>query len=163
MNDASGIAGRSYSEFAAQWAEMRYALRDFPVDSDSLRAPAAYRPTPVYLATSDVRRGEAIAGHADGWQTFLTDDRAEFGRQYGRVCDIRGGATQVDVREVIRFADLGADREVDLGFGVLVAPADVAADRGVVGLVVGVVAAVEDEVPQRRELAPDPVRPAEPT
>jgi hypothetical protein len=43
----------------------------------------------------------------------------------------------------IGFADLGPDGEGDLGLGVLAPPADVVGDRSVLGVVVGVVAAVE--------------------
>ena len=51
-------------------------------------------------------------------------------------------------------------REVALGGGAAVAPADVAADGGGLFGVVGVVAAVEGEVAQGGELGFDPVQPA---
>lgn len=57
------------------------------------------------------------------------------------------------------MSDLGSDGEVADGFGVLVTPADVGADRVVLLAVAAVVGAAECEVPQRGELALDAVQP----
>lgn len=98
MNGALGVTGRSYAEFAAQWAELRAALRGLAEGAVSMRLPPDYEPPPVLLATSDLRRWRAIEGDADGWQTFLTDDRAGFDRAQAEVCAIRGADTAVDLR-----------------------------------------------------------------
>lgn len=99
MNRALGGAGRSYADFAAQWAELRAALRgQVPGEAVSMSVPPGYRPPPVLLATSDLRRWRAIEGDADGWQTFLTDDRSRFDADHTEVCAIRGAATVVDLR-----------------------------------------------------------------
>lgn len=98
MNRALGVAGRSYAEFGVQWAELRAALRGIGDDAVSLRLPPAFRPPPVLLATSDLNRWRAIEGDADGWQTFLTDDRAGFDADHAQVCAIRGSSTAVDLR-----------------------------------------------------------------
>lgn len=98
MNRALEVAGRSHAEFASQWTKLRAALDDTGHPEVSLHLPPAYRPPPVYLATSDLTRWEAIDGDADGWQTFLTDDRRRFLDDHHRVCAIRGAATHVDVR-----------------------------------------------------------------
>ena len=98
MNGALGVAGRSYADFAAQWADLRAALRGLTEGAVSLRLPPDFAPPPVLLATSDLQRWRAIEGDADGWQTFLTDDRAGFDRAYADVAAIRGAETPVDLR-----------------------------------------------------------------
>ena len=51
------------------------------------------------------------------------------------------------------MADLRSGGEVSDRSGMLIAPADVAGDRGVLFVVAAVVGAVEREVPQRGEFA----------
>ena len=108
MNQALGIAGRSYADFAAQWVQLRVALRGQTSNDAALHLPTAYRPPPVYLASSDVRRWQAIEGDADGWQTFLTDDRRQLDDRHTQVCAVRGGVTPTDLRLDVELVPMAA-------------------------------------------------------
>jgi alkanesulfonate monooxygenase SsuD/methylene tetrahydromethanopterin reductase-like flavin-dependent oxidoreductase (luciferase family) len=98
MNAALGIAGRPLPRFADEWRRLREALRTGGGDGVTLHPPSGLRPPPMHLATSDLRRWEAIEGDADGWQTFLTGDIDRFRRDHARVQAISGRPIEVTLR-----------------------------------------------------------------
>lgn len=98
MNAALGIAGRPLAQFADEWRRLRDALQAGGNDDVTLHVPPGLQPPPMHLATSDLRRWEAIEGDADGWQTFLTDDIDRFRRDLARVQAISGRPIEVTLR-----------------------------------------------------------------
>lgn len=101
MNEALGVAGRTMTDFAQQWARLREAVRG-PGDVGQGRAtelgtPDGYRPPDMHLATTDLRRWEAIGGDAEGWQTFLSTPEQYLSAREG-VIAVTGRVPQVCVR-----------------------------------------------------------------
>lgn len=115
MNEALGLADRTMTEFAEQWALLRAALRRSadvvpggPGRPTELVAPDGYHPPDMHLATTDLRRWEAIGGEAEGWQTFLSTPEHYLAARE-QVMAVTGRPLQVCVRaDVTITSDTGA-------------------------------------------------------
>jgi alkanesulfonate monooxygenase SsuD/methylene tetrahydromethanopterin reductase-like flavin-dependent oxidoreductase (luciferase family) len=112
MNEALGVADRTMAEFAEQWTRLREAVRGSGDEAMSRRTqlvtPDGYHPPDMHLATTDMRRWEAIEGDAEGWQTFLTVPE-EYLAAWEDVMAITGGVPQVCVRaDVTITSETGA-------------------------------------------------------
>lgn len=106
MNEALGIAGRTMTEFAEQWRRLRQAVRGAG-DPDRTRdtvlvIPDGYQPPAMHLATTDLRRWEAIEGDAEGWQTFFSTPE-QYLADRDRVIAVTGRTPQVCVRTDVQI------------------------------------------------------------
>lgn len=97
MNDALGISGRSLRDFAALWRELREMLHRPGNGATAFVVPDGYHPPDMHLATTSLARWEAIGGHAEGWQTFLSTPEGYL-RTLDDVLAIRQGPLRVCVR-----------------------------------------------------------------
>lgn len=119
MNDALGVADLTTAEFAEQWMRLREALRGSDDEASGgpteLVTPDGYHPPDMHLATTDIRRWEAIGGQAEGWQTFL-DIPERYLAAREDVMAVTGRAPQVCVRaDVTITSDAGAPVVGDRG------------------------------------------------
>lgn len=107
MNEALGVAGRTMTHFAEQWGCLRQALRgtgdDETAGETEQVAPNGYRPPDMHLATTDIRRWEAIEGDAEGWQTFLSTPD-QYLADLDEVKAVTGPGLQVCVRADVAIA-----------------------------------------------------------
>lgn len=71
--DALGLSRMQPRDLAGQWHQVRRALRGEVGEEVALPRPPGFVPPPMYLASDDVAKWDAIEGEAEGWMTFVAD------------------------------------------------------------------------------------------
>lgn len=112
MNEALGVADRSMHDFAVRWRQLRDVLHGHGAGAATVVVvPEGYVPPEMHLATSDLRRWEAIQGAAEGWQTFLSSPE-HYLRTREEVLAVRGAPLRVCVRADVHVGGTGSAPEV---------------------------------------------------
>jgi alkanesulfonate monooxygenase SsuD/methylene tetrahydromethanopterin reductase-like flavin-dependent oxidoreductase (luciferase family) len=70
---ALGLDRMEPAELGEQWQTVRRALRGEVSGAVGIALPPGFVPPPMYLASDDAAKWNAIDGAAEGWMTFLAD------------------------------------------------------------------------------------------
>lgn len=103
---ALGIADRPADSLAREWATIHDALRGDAGPRVDFALPTGYQPPPMWLASDDLVKWQAVGRYADGWQTFLTTPQ-DFTRRYAAVSATTPRPPTVAVRIDLRLLPEG--------------------------------------------------------